>query len=138
VIATVEKSKFVYLPIAAGGSRFDVFDSSERPQKVVLGSLIGFAHSLDTLESDQYRLRKPVLVVVNGYADRPATRYDNWVARFPEAGISASGDSAEEAIANLRDIIILKFKAFSSFPASQLGVEPTRQLAVLRKSIIEQ
>lgn len=93
--------------------------------------------------------RKYRLVVIRSLAPQPfdlleempiivreiGTETDNFVARFPDAGISASGDTSAEAVENLKDILVAKFLHFSELPISKLGTEPTRQLATLKQFI---
>ncbi len=62
---------------------------------------------------------------------------DDWIATFFDANINASGDTQEEAVANLKDVLVSMFKRFSQEPVNQLGPEPKRQLAVLRQFVRE-
>jgi len=83
---------------------------------------------LDSIDSDQLEVVQPFAVALRGDTDG-----DNFVAKFSDANISASGDSFPEAIGNLVDLIETKFLHFSELPLTQLGTEPRRQLAILRQ-----
>lgn len=57
-----------------------------------------------------------------------------YIARFVDANVNASGDSEIDAIEMLKDAIASTFLAFVE-NEHRLGVEPERQLAVLREFI---
>lgn len=73
-------------------------------------------------------VKKPLVVsiVFNG---------DDFVATFFDAAISVTGDTAEESVWNLQDIIALKFHRFSALPSTSLGKIPSKQLAILREYV---
>lgn len=88
-----------------------------------------FQHaSITSLAPSTLRLLKliPVSLACNG---------DDYVATFFDANISATGDTVQEAVWNLIDILVLKFNRFDELPEKSLGVGPTRQLAVMREFI---
>jgi hypothetical protein len=60
---------------------------------------------------------------------------DGFTATFFDANIGSSGDTEEEAINNLRTLIIDTFELLESKQPEQLGIEPRRQLAILRSLI---
>lgn len=55
-----------------------------------------------------------------------------FTATFFDVNISTSGDTQEEAVSNLKSLIVDIFKDLESEPPERLGPEPTRQLNVLR------
>lgn len=83
---------------------------------------------LNTLSSDVLCLTQqiPISVLFNG---------DDFVARFGDAGISATGETRTEAVWNLGDMIVLKFMRLCEIASQQLGPVPRRQLSVLRSFI---
>lgn len=60
---------------------------------------------------------------------------DNYVASCNEAGIHASGDTMEEAIANFKATLHSRFKTLSSLSDNQLGPVLLRQLAVMKQAV---
>jgi hypothetical protein len=60
---------------------------------------------------------------------------DGFTATFFDGNISASGETEEEAISNLRSLIIDIFESLESEPPERLGIEPKRQLELLRAFI---
>jgi hypothetical protein len=60
---------------------------------------------------------------------------DGFTATFFDGNISASGETEEEAISNLRSLIIDIFESLESEPSERLGPEPKRQLDLLRAFI---
>jgi len=52
-----------------------------------------------------------------------------------DANISSSGDTQEEAVDNLRMLLVEIFEDLSNEPTDKLGPEPLRQLAVLGQYI---
>lgn len=80
---------------------------------------------------ERYEVLSEIPVVVREIGDER----DNYVARFADANVNASGDSADEAFANLKSALLSKFEYFSSVPKQKLGPEPRRQLAVLKSFI---
>ena len=62
---------------------------------------------------------------------------DGYLATFFDANIGITGDTREEAVANLRLLLVDMFDDFET-QESQLGPEPERQLAVLRVFIRRQ
>ena len=79
---------------------------------------------------EPFRLREPVWAVVQAVDDA-------FVATYFDANISTSGDTQEEAVANLKDLILDIYLDLDEEPVERLGPEPKRQLAVLR-SVIRQ
>jgi predicted RNase H-like HicB family nuclease len=60
---------------------------------------------------------------------------DGFTATFFDVNIASGGDTEEEALDNLRSLIIDTFELLDSEPADRLGPEPRRQLQVLRSLI---
>jgi len=56
---------------------------------------------------------------------------DSFVATFVDANIGASGETQNDAVANLKDMMVALFGRLSK-EEGRLGKEPARQLAVLR------
>jgi hypothetical protein len=80
---------------------------------------------ITTLAPESYQILRDIPAVVE-----PAT--DGFIATFFDANISTSGDTEEEAVSNLRSLIVDTFEYLGSEPPDSLGSEPARQLAVLR------
>jgi len=83
---------------------------------------------IDTFTPEPYSLLKPILASVNCVEG-------GFDAGWFDANIHSSGDNEEEAVSNLKSLILDFFHKFSSEPAERLGPEPSRQLAVLREYI---
>lgn len=83
---------------------------------------------IDTLASDHHELIRPFHVTVRSQGD-------DFIALFADAALSASGDTAEDAILNLKDVITATFDAFSELSPSELGPVPAKQIKVLRQFI---
>lgn len=83
---------------------------------------------IDTFTPQPYGLLKPILASVNAVEG-------GFDAGWFDANIHSSGDNEEEAVSNLKSLILDFFNKFSSEPAERLGPEPSRQLAVLREYI---
>lgn len=86
---------------------------------------------ITSIDSDKYAIASEIPVIVREIGDEN----DNYVARFPDANVNASGDTPDEAMTNLKSILLAKFEYFSSLPSERLGPEPRRQLAVLKSFI---
>jgi len=80
---------------------------------------------LTSLPDPSIRLLNPLPVVVQ--ADSGV-----YMASLVDTDISASGESLAEAVDNLKDIVVAKFRLFSQ-KESILGEQPRRQLDVLRR-----
>ncbi len=61
---------------------------------------------------------------------------DSFVATFFDANLAASGDTREEAVQNLKTLIVEIFEDLESEPIEKLGPEPRHQLAVLQETIV--
>jgi hypothetical protein len=60
---------------------------------------------------------------------------DDFVATIVDPAIIATGDTEVEALLNLKDIIIQKYRILGNMPKSKLGKSPRRQLAALQKLV---
>ena len=60
---------------------------------------------------------------------------DEHLATFFDANINASGETQEEAFANLKDVLLGTFQMLERMAESQLGPGPKRQRAVLIECI---
>ena len=86
-----------------------------------------FIVPIETLAPEPYVLKRSMQVVV-----RPAD--GEFIATLFDANIGMSGDTPEEAVGNLKSLIVDIFEQYESEEAS-LGRGPARQLAVLRELI---
>ena len=57
------------------------------------------------------------------------------MASFADANINTSGETQQEAYANLRELILDVLDSLTALPESKLGPGPRRQLAVLREFV---
>lgn len=107
--------------------RSEVIQYIEGPQrkwgKFVTGQSSAYLYG----EYANFRI-KPIEVTIT------AIEENEFVASFPEAGISISGDSGTDALIALRAELIDLFQIFSEV-RERLGPEPKRQLEVLTKYI---
>ncbi len=77
------------------------------------------------LEPAPYELLRNITAVV-----QPSDR--GFTATFFDAGISTSGETQEEAVENLKSLIVDILEDLEVEPSEKLGPEPSRQLRVLR------
>jgi hypothetical protein len=83
---------------------------------------------IDTFAPEPYRVKRAIPVSVQ-------RRTDGCLASFVEANVNSSGDTQQEAFANVKELILDVFDSLNSLPPSKLGPGPARQLAVLREFI---
>jgi dCTP deaminase len=83
---------------------------------------------MTSLESGHHRLTRDIPVSLE-------TSDDGFIATFFDANIAMSGDTQEEAFANLRSFIVDTFEFLSLQPSDSLGPEPKRQLRLLQSFI---
>jgi hypothetical protein len=83
---------------------------------------------LTNLEPGRYELERDIPVVLE-----PSD--NGFTATFLDANIGSSGDSEEEAIDNLRTLIVDTYELLESTQPDKLGREPRRRLASLRSLI---
>ena len=78
---------------------------------------------------------KPIRPIpVSIYQDGDSNGDDCYIASFVEASISISGDTQQEALEGLREILVDTFR-FYTVNEGILGKHPKKQLEVLRKFI---
>ena len=82
---------------------------------------------IETLSPEPFAVKKVFQVVV-----RPSD--GEFIATLFDANLGMTGDTAEEAVANLKATIVDTFDLFEA-NESKLGPEPKRQLAILRELI---
>jgi hypothetical protein len=80
---------------------------------------------VSTLAPEPYEVLRQFEIIV-----RPEE--DSFVATLFDAGIHASGETRQDAVTNLKDMMI---GLFETLPARKLAEGPARQLAVLRELI---
>ncbi len=107
-------------------------------QQSAIGKMTGYlegltasrlgAIPLTTLEPGHYELDGEIQAVLH-----PSE--DGFIATFFDANIATGGDTEQEALDNLRSLIIDTFTMLESEPSEKLGREPQRQLKVLRSVI---
>jgi hypothetical protein len=83
---------------------------------------------IDSFAPEPYVILKPILVAVHAIEDE-------FEASWFDANIHFSGGNEEEAVSNLKGLILDCFDRFSGKTPEQLGPEPVRQLAVMREYI---
>ena len=81
-----------------------------------------------TFAPEPFELLRDLPVVV-----QPVEEY--FTATFFDANISTSGETQEEAVANLKELILDIFESLEAEPEERLGPEPARQKAVLARLI---
>src|SRR5436190_5695058 len=89
-----------------------------------LSSAATFWVPIETFDPEPFELRRPVSVVVQAFGN-------SFVASLFDANINASGETAQDAVANLKDLILALFIRLGKEPKERLGKGPARQLAVL-------
>ncbi|MFO1475311.1 MAG: hypothetical protein U1F98_01510 [Verrucomicrobiota bacterium] len=107
--------------------------------------LVALNTRVKCLESalDEVRSRAAVVVPIQSFAPEPVELLkpmhaivqqsgEDHVASFLDANMNASGETQEEALANLKDVIVGSFEALEAI-TDKLGPGPKRQLAVLRE-----
>ncbi len=81
------------------------------------------------LPQEGLRVDTPLPCIAEKLGDEDA------LATAPGVNIAASGDTIDEALRNLADIVGAKFSLYSSVDRQTLGPEPARQLNILRQHI---
>ncbi len=79
---------------------------------------------ITTLAPEPYELVHDIPVVLQSVGD-------GFTATYFDANLATSGDTQEESLANLRELILDVFEELE-WDEDRLGPEPARQLAVLR------
>lgn len=86
--------------------------------------------TLHDLHIEGYKLKSPIQILIEEYEDE-------CVARFPEIEVFGSGDTEPEAVANLRNEIIVLYKDLKTSNDDQLGKLPRAWRRILAKLITE-
>lgn len=60
---------------------------------------------------------------------------DEYLATFFDANVGGQGDTPQEAIDNLKDLLLSRFDRLEGMPTEKLGKSVARQIAVLREFI---
>ena len=114
---------------AAAATRSHVLARIDRLEKEVAGlrAATSVQAVICSLAPEPYELSKGIPVTIQG-AD------DEWTATFFDANIAISGDTQEEAVDNLKGLIVDTLESLVEDEAI-LGPGPARQLATLRDFI---
>jgi predicted RNase H-like HicB family nuclease len=78
---------------------------------------------IQSLAPEPFELLKPIHALVQ-------QSEEDFVASFLDANINASGETQEESLTNLKDLIVGSFEALQTV-VGKLGPGPSKQLAVL-------
>ncbi|MBM4045752.1 MAG: hypothetical protein FJ279_11605 [Planctomycetes bacterium] len=111
--------------------------------------LLGIQTKVRLLEArlTDLQSRTSIIVPIESFAPEPIevikpfhvvvqNKGDGFVATFFDANINASGETEEEAVSNLKDMIAGTFECLDRrLKAAQLGPGPRKQISVLRKFI---
>jgi len=89
-----------------------------------------FCQQLTTLQAPKLRIIQPISVTTS------KVDANNFISQFASANVNASGDTPEEALENLRDMIAVTYANLSRF-SDRLGPMPRKQLAVLKRYVRE-
>jgi predicted RNase H-like HicB family nuclease len=84
--------------------------------------------SIETLAPEPYLLLHPILAVVR-------VEQDEYVATWYDAGLAASGANPEEAVANLKDIIVAVHESLQPLSEEKMGPVPLRQYRLLARYV---
>jgi len=85
---------------------------------------------IESFAPEPYKILKPFHVVVR-FQD------EQYIASFFDANINTSGDTQEEAVSNIKDIIIGTYELLDSLNEEELGPEPKKRITILREFISE-
>ena len=83
---------------------------------------------ITTFAPEPYRVINPISVLI-------VPSEGEYIASLVEANIHSSGDTLEEAVENVKSLILDIFEILSTTDPSHLGPEPTKQLARLKSFI---
>ena len=81
-----------------------------------------------TFAPEPYGILKPILVSIQAVEDE-------FEAGWFDANIHTTGENEEAAVSNLKSLILDYFEIFTNEPSENLGIEPSRQLAILNQFI---
>jgi hypothetical protein len=80
---------------------------------------------ISNFEPEPYEAIKEIQVVVQPDSD-------SFIASFFDANINASAETQQDAVSNLKDLMIALYERLGREPNEKLGKGPARQLAILR------
>ncbi|MEI6231913.1 MAG: hypothetical protein WCT04_02590 [Planctomycetota bacterium] len=103
-----------------------ICEESEHAETEVLPELKVMA--IASLAPEPYIVVKPFHISVE-------PNYDEFVARFDEANIGATGGTIEEAISNLKESILDEFDMLEFIPDTKLGAGMRQTKNVLLKAL---
>lgn len=83
---------------------------------------------VESLAPEPFEVLRPFHVVVQA-------QDEGYIATFFDANLSASGDTREESVANLKDLIVGVYKVLARHTEDRLGPGPAKQLHALRAFI---
>jgi len=83
---------------------------------------------ITSLAPEPYRLISPVMAVLQG-------NDGDYTASFFDANIGSSGETQQEAIDNLKELLIMSFESLADDDDNSLGPQMRRQKAVLSSFI---
>lgn len=83
---------------------------------------------VNTFAPEPYELLKPILVSVQATGDE-------FEAGWFDANIHTTGENQEEAVGNLKSLILDYFDSYSKEKPERLGIEPKRQFEVLKSFV---
>lgn len=83
---------------------------------------------IESFAPEPYEAIKPFHAVIE-------LQEGEYIASFFDANINASGETPEEAVNNLKDIIIANFELFKEYDEAHLGPIPSRKIKVLKEFI---
>lgn len=83
---------------------------------------------ITTFAPEPFEVLRPMSAVIQPIGDEH-------LATFFDANINASGETQEEAFANLKDVLLGTFQMLEQMSESQLGPGPKRRRAVLSECI---
>ena len=85
---------------------------------------------LDNLYSENYTLNKPLVVKLKKY-------YGEYVAQLQDINVGATGSDIEDALMNLSEIILNKFKTLNKLTDRKMGSDIKAQKVFLNSVIIK-
>jgi hypothetical protein len=80
---------------------------------------------------EPYSLKRPIIAIVQ-------PDWDQFIATFFDASITATGDTQNEAVDNLKEVLLNAFRRFRELGEDRLGPGPRKQYAVLKSLILSQ
>jgi len=84
---------------------------------------------ITSLAPEPYTLKHPIIAIVQ-------PDWDQFIATFFDANITASGDTQNEALDNLKAVLVSAFRRFRQLGEDRLGPGPRKQYAVLKSLIL--